>query len=129
MSTKVAQWGVDQSHGQLVRILGEKENSVSVNDGYRFYAIHVKHFLPMSLPPIVLADQVRIKSKPEQVGTVRGMTWHFKRGEFYYLLTINGKAKRKRYYASDIELTARADKSWDWFYGSERERQTWERQT
>jgi len=53
--------------------------------------------------PFDFNDKVRTKTKSRTVGIIAEIGWHFKREEPLYYLLVDGKLKKTRYFAENLE--------------------------
>ncbi len=53
-------------------------------------------------PEFVYGENVSPVNFPDTVGKIHTIIWHFKRKEFCYCISINGKRKSERYFGRDL---------------------------
>ncbi len=95
----------DNYYGRVFFCSGETEDGYLVlNFADKQYRVKPDIYRVMPTPPFKFGDKVRYKAKPEGVGIILGLGWHFKREEPIYTLIIDGKRAKKNYYADDLEL-------------------------
>lgn len=59
--------------------------------------------MPVAAPEFDYGEEVLFQTNGRlQVGVVTSITWHRKQSEPLYLLSVNGKPKKKRYWARDL---------------------------
>ncbi len=49
-----------------------------------------------------VGQQVSNQRHPEKTNVVREVMWHYKHGREFYLLTVDGKKKTRRYWAQEL---------------------------
>ncbi|MBI5929807.1 MAG: hypothetical protein HY862_10890 [Chloroflexi bacterium] len=92
-------------YGRVFFCSGETEDGYLILDfASTQYRVRPDIYQVAPTPPFKFGDKVRYKTKPERVGIILGLNWHFKRGEPMYTLIIEGKRAKKIYYAADLEL-------------------------
>ena len=50
-------------------------------------------------------DNVQEVNRPQIIGVIEKIEWHYKEQKYFYYISINGKMKSRRYYDEDLEKT------------------------
>ena len=66
------------------------------------YDVPAKDIRKIDAPTYIYDDIVSPTEHPEMLGVISGIGYYFKTHELYYLITINGKKKSKRYFQNDL---------------------------
>ncbi|MDE7430386.1 MAG: hypothetical protein K2N34_00470 [Lachnospiraceae bacterium] len=56
-----------------------------------------------NMPEYLYGEKIRICKHNEPTGLVVGIYWNFKKEQFFYKLSVNGRVKSKRYYNKDLQ--------------------------
>jgi hypothetical protein len=90
-------------YGKAFAVLAEEDSYVVLQYGNARFRVKPDLLKPISAPANSFGEKVRVVSHGEDVtGTVSDIQWHFERAEPYYLLMINGKRSKKRYWKVDF---------------------------
>ena len=67
------------------------------------YELDIKKIRELPAPPrFVYGEQVSPCNHPDMTGVIIGIRWHFKRNCCFYIISVNGKKKSKRYFDDDL---------------------------
>lgn len=94
--------------GDIVRLVSESGDYVTVElSSHNGTHLRIKKRAFNSLPEVpryVVGDVVRVASKGETVGALVSLIcWHLKDAKYYYLVEVDGKRLKRRYYAAEMK--------------------------
>lgn len=62
-----------------------------------------EEFHKLPAPPVVYGDRVRVTSKGKVVdATVERLCWHFKKSEYYFYVSVDGKRLKRQYWQEEF---------------------------
>jgi|JI8StandDraft_2_1071088.scaffolds.fasta_scaffold00559_20 hypothetical protein len=95
-------WFITSNLGLVECIQVEKEYlTVKNRKGiFRVFREDISQILPT--PKFRIGDSVYELNKSEVKGVIDDLFWHFKRKQYVYHISINGKRKSKRLYDTDL---------------------------
>jgi hypothetical protein len=89
---------------ELVQVVEKCETEyVVVHDDER-RRVPADQLIAAERPEFGTGDRVAIVAHPGREGVVVRRSWHFNKREFYYLLAVDGKRRKRRYFADELEL-------------------------
>lgn len=91
-------------NGKLFLWEGMEGDYLVLRYGDAVFRVRPDLFRPVGEPLFGFGSRVSVPGKGD--GVVTGMSWHFKRGEPMYVITVKGKELKKRYYSSDLSSRA-----------------------
>lgn len=80
----------------------DEGNYLTLKYNNRFYRVREKLFKPVPMPKFNFGQKVKIKDKDE-IAIITDIMWHFGNTKHFYMVTVNGKKKSKRYYEFELE--------------------------
>ena len=60
-------------------------------------------------PSFVYGDFVSPVNRPDIIGKIETLIWHFKDKDYNYYISVNEKKKSKRYFAEDLMIIRHRD--------------------
>lgn len=54
-------------------------------------------------PEFLYGEKVRLCNHPERTGLIVEIRWHFRKKQYLYKVSVNGRIKSKRYYGEDLQ--------------------------
>lgn len=95
-----------QPYGKVFHCVDEKEGYLTLE--YMDVAYRVKpglyHVVPK--PMFLIGDEVREMARPDHIGTVYHIEWHYNKEEPMYFLEIDGRKKSHRYFVNELESSS-----------------------
>ena len=79
----------------------EVNDYITLRYGNKYYRVKDKLFKPVPSPKYNFEESVKIKENGERV-IITDIMWHYGKRKHYYLVSIGGKNKSKRYLESEF---------------------------
>jgi len=109
--------GIDQIHPDDLEKFKKKANNckvyecvdedaqfITIKYGNTLFKVKDSLFKSVPEPKFQIGQMLKLQGKSDSEIIVTDIMWHYEKKEHYYLLTVNGKKKTKRYFESEFEL-------------------------
>ncbi|MGC6585004.1 DUF6960 family protein [Paenibacillus sp. Dod16] len=89
-------------YGKLFLCVGERGEFVELQYNSHSYLVKPQLFKKVSTPKFNFGDTVRLRKKPEIIGTISEINCHNQSEKEKYFIEVDGKKKSSRYYSEDL---------------------------
>lgn len=89
-------------YGKIFRCVGERDEFIELQYNGHSYLVKPQLFKKVPTPKFNFGDTVRLRKKPEVIGTISEINWHNQTEKEMYFIEVDGKKKSSRYFSEEL---------------------------
>jgi len=97
-----ASFRILQPYGKVFKLVNQFEDFIEIMYRDQSYRVMPELFQMVPSPSFSFGEEVAFAGKPEVLGIISDINWHFKLSKEMYLVEVNGKKKNSRYFSEDL---------------------------
>ena len=89
---------------KVFQCVNEDAQFITVKYGNALFRVRDSLFKSVPAPKFYFGQKLELEGKSDSEIIVTDIMWHYRKKEHYYLISVNGKKKTKRYFESEFGL-------------------------